>query len=108
MNPVKAFAVNMALDMVVDILSDMASKEGVTKFRTDVIDLGYKLTGKTENEIDDRAWRWVAQKMLTPSGWTEYGNAAVVWAQEYVIDTETKYDDYALPVLVALEAAFSE
>lgn len=108
MNPIKAFAVNMALDMVVDVLSDMATKEGVVKFRDDVIKIGYEITGKTETELDDRCWRWVAQTVLTPSGWMDYGEFVVRWAKEYVIASETKYDDYALPVLIALETAFSE
>ena len=108
MNAFKAFVVNVATDMIVDILSDMATKQGVTDFRDKVIALGETITNKTENEFDDECWRWVAEHVLTPEGWSAYGYEVVSWAKEYVVDSRTKYDDYTLPILIALESAFSE
>lgn len=105
---VRNVVVGMALDLVVDILKDMATPEGVTKFREEVINLGTKLTSKSANDFDDRAWKWVAMNLLTPGNWSMYGGEAVVWMKNYVMDSATKYDDYTLPILVALESAFAE
>jgi hypothetical protein len=110
-NDIKKVAVQalipFAIDMVVDIVRDMITPEGVVAFRDRVIAMAREMADKTTTEVDDVLVEKLVANVLTVENYDAYGRSLIAWATQYVQNTETKYDDYLVPILQGIEAAFS-
>jgi len=97
----------VVVDMLVDVVKDMVTPEGVVEFRGEVIKLIEDLVGKTETELDDNILRYFVESAFTLDNYQEVGSRVLVTAKEYVRNSETKYDDWVIPILDSLLEAFS-
>ena len=104
MNALKKTAIKFGLGVLIDVMKEAITLDSIKGARNKVIDLGFELTGKTDMEWDDNAWRLFSEKILTPENWSRYGKELVEWAIAFVKDSATQIDDrYALPLLLIMQ-----
>ena len=101
-----SIAIRMAAGMLTDVISDMVTKEGVTNFRETIINSANNLADKTNTQLDDNIVDFLVDKAFTPENYSEYGVYLMESIMLYVENSETKYDNFLLPVLRTVAESF--
>lgn len=101
MNKFKSIMIDMAIPLVVDIITDIITPEGVVKFRNNMLAKIESFTSKTANTIDDSVVKSFVGTFLFTSG--PLLDSIFDMIEAYVKDSETKYDDNIIsPIIVNL------
>lgn len=101
------FLLKSAIPLLVDIVADMITPEGVTEFRKEVIMMLEKATISSDLALDDKALEVFISTIMTEENFEQFGAGMVNIMKEYVRSSETKYDDWVIPILDSLLEAFS-
>jgi len=101
------FLLKSAVPMLVDIVADMITPEGVTEFRKEVITMLEKAATSSDLALDDKALEVFISTIMTEENCEQFGAGMVNIMKEYVRNSETKYDDWVIPILDSLLEAFS-
>ena len=95
------------LPMVIKIVTDMITPEGVVKYRDKLLAMLESIVGKTVTEFDDKLLEVVIQAVFLSGAYRGYALQIIGWVIVYVEDSATTWDDIILlPPLKALKACF--
>jgi len=101
------FLLKSAVPMLVDIVADMITPEGVTEFRKEVITMLEKAAISSDLALDDKTLEVFISTIMTEENFEQFGAGMVNIMKDYVRNSETKYDDWVIPILDSLLEAFS-
>lgn len=104
----RSIIISTALPIVIDIISDMITQDNIEGVLDRLYELGETVTGNTSNEWDDKIWAAVAEKLLEPSFYSEYGVALLNIVIDYLSTVDNTYISSLLVVVEKLRDVLAE
>lgn len=107
-NAVASFVIPYVVDYVADMIHDSVSPGSVDELRQKALTLATDFIKTNNLPFGDNLVKSAIAAMFTPENFELWGKRAIDLAKEIIIHTETKWDDFGLPLLDVLYKACEE